>query len=80
MILDKAQELELIYEIEEASNAAAAFKGLLLAVTEAAFNGSYNTKDYEEVFYYLCDMAYKQSQGLEELKEKAFKLLQEGKG
>jgi len=79
MILDKAQELELIYEIEEASNAAAAFKGLLLAATEAAFNGSYNTKDYEEVFYYLCDMAYKQSQGLEELKEKAFKLLQEGK-
>lgn len=34
----------------------------------------------KKAFYYLCDMAHKHAQCLEELKEKAFKLLQEGKG
>lgn len=40
--------MDIAYEIEEASNVAAAFRDLLLAATEAAFNGSYNTKDYEK--------------------------------
>lgn len=72
--------MDIAYEIEEASNGTAAFRDLLLAATGAAFNGSYRAEDYEKAFYYLCNMAHKHAQYLEELKEKAFKLLQEGKG
>lgn len=63
--------MEFVSDIEKMAMEADSLQSLLLAVIDAAYNGSYNTKDYEEVFYYLCDMAYKQSQCLEELKEKS---------
>ena len=70
--------MELAFEIEEAANEAVAFTNLFMATIEAAFNnnGSYKPEQYGEAFDYLYSMAYKHSQCLKTLEERAFKLLQ----
>ena len=73
--------MDIAFEIEEAANEAVAFTNLFMATIEAAFNnnGSYKPEQYGEAFDYLYSMAYKHSQCLKTLEEKAFKLLQTGK-
>ena len=68
--------MDIAFEIEEAANEMAAFTSLFLATIEAAFNGNHKAEQYREAFDYLYYMAYKQSQCLKKLEEKAFKLLQ----
>ena len=70
--------MDIAFEIEEAANEAVAFTNLFMATIEAAFNnnGSYKPEQYGEAFDYLYSMAYKHSQCLKTLEEKAFKLLQ----
>ncbi len=70
--------MDIAFEIEEAANEAVAFTNLFMATIEAAFNnnGSYKPEQYGEAFDYLYSMAYKHSQCLKTLEERAFKLLQ----
>ena len=70
--------MDIAFEIEEAANEAVAFTNLFMAAIEAAFNnnGSCKPEQYMEAFDYLYSMAYKHSQCLKTLEEKAFKLLQ----
>ena len=71
--------MDIAFEIEEAANEAVVFANLFMATVEAAFNnnGSYKPEQYLEAFDYLYSMAYKHSQCLKTLEEKAFKLLQQ---
>lgn len=72
--------MNIAYGIEEAANEASAFKSLLLATIEAAFNGDYTTETYEDAFNYLYGMAYKQAENLKTLENEAFKILREETG
>ncbi len=71
--------MELAYGLEEAANNAKALEILLLAATEAAFNGNYRTEEFEDAFYYLRHMAYEQAESLKMLEDEAFKILKEEK-
>lgn len=68
--------MELAFKIENAANEASAFKSLLLATIEAAFNSSYGVEEYEDAFHFLCTMAFEHSEHLKTLENEAFKLLQ----
>lgn len=71
--------MELAFKIEDASNEASAFKSLLLATIEAAFNGDYGAEEYEEAFNFLYNMAFKHSERLKTLEKEAFSLIEEGR-
>ncbi len=72
--------MNIAFGIEEAANEASAFKSLLLATIEAAFNSDYDAEEYEDAFNYLYGMAYKQAENLKTLENEAFKILREKGG
>lgn len=71
--------MELAFKIEDAANEASAFKGLLLATIEAAFNSSYEAEEYEEAFNFLYGLFFEHSEHLKALKKEAFELKEEKK-
>ena len=67
--------MKLAFKIEDATNEAVAFKSLLLATIEAAFNGDYGPEEYKEAFNFLYELAYDHSKHLQTLENEAFILL-----
>ncbi|MFG6329282.1 MAG: hypothetical protein K1W06_07405 [Lachnospiraceae bacterium] len=66
--------MELMFEIEEAKTEAEALKSMMLAVTDAAYGGSYSFNDYEPAFHYLCILSHKLYEDLKKLTDEAFAL------
>lgn len=67
--------MELAFGIEDATNEAVAFKSLLLATIEAAFNSSYGPEEFKEAFNFLYGLAYDHSEHLKRLENESFRLL-----
>lgn len=64
--------MELMFEIEETMLEADILNGLIGAVTDAAYNGSYGFDYFETVFNHICNLAYDHSEHLKKLTDKAF--------
>lgn len=72
--------MNIAFKIEDAASKASAFKSLLLATIEAAFNSDCDAEEYEEAFNYLYGMACTQAENLKVLETEAFKILKEKGG
>ncbi len=72
--------MDIAFRIEDAASKASAFKSLLLATIEAAFNSDYDAEEYEDAFNYLYGMACTQAENLKALETEAFKILSEETG
>lgn len=66
--------MELMFEIEETMLEADILNGLIGAVTDAAYNGSYGFDYFETVFNHICNLAYDHSEHMKKLTDEAFEL------
>ncbi|MFG6329276.1 MAG: hypothetical protein K1W06_07390 [Lachnospiraceae bacterium] len=71
--------MELMFEIEETMLEAEILNSLLRAVTNTAYDGSYEAGYFETAFNHICNLAHDHSKHLEKLTDEAFALKKAGK-
>ena len=69
--------MELMFEIEETMLEAEVLNGLLRAVINTAYDGSYGFGCFETAFNHICSLAQDHSEHLGKLTDKAFGITDE---
>ncbi len=71
--------MEFVSDIEKMAMEADSLQSLLVAVIDAAYNGSYSFNTYEMAFNHVCMLAYEHFKHLEELTDRIIKLADDEK-